>query len=460
MKVLLVSPNIETLPDPVFPLGVSFIAAALREQGIPCEILDLCFVDDYEDAIKKALIKFRPDVVGLSLRNVDNVSYPHYISYLPFYEKVVRTIRAHSSASIVLGGSGFSLLPQPLMNLLAADFGIVGEGESAFVRLLEQIEKKGHPQEKIIDGYPEAARNLDAQALPDRSHLDNAAYLRWGGMGNIQTKRGCPFRCVYCTYPIIEGRQTRLKDPRRVCDEIEDLLRYEIDAIFIVDNTFNYPVNHAEDICGEIIRRRLAIKWSCYSHPGFVTESLIDRMMAAGCTGIEFGTDAASDEMLGTMGKDFTVADLESASSICRKADMPFCHSLLLGGPGETMETVHRTLDTINGLSPTAAIAMVGIRVFPNTGLSAIAKDEGVIAPDEDFLKPVFYLSPAVKDTILPSMKNFAEKHRFWILPGLNINIDTELQRKLRRFGIKGPLWEHMKIGHRSTRGKRLQHEE
>ena len=460
MKVLLVSPNIESLPDPVFPLGLSCIAAALRENKLPFQILDLCFARDYEDEIGKSLTTFGPDVVGLSLRNVDNVSYPNYISYLSFYQKVVQTIRAHSSASIVLGGSGFSLLPQPLMDFLQADFGIVGEGESAFVRLLTQIQQKRPLQGRIIDGYREAAGNLDALSPPDRSGFDNEAYFQWGGMGNIQTKRGCPFRCVYCTYPIIEGKTVRLKSPDLVCDEIEDMLNAGIDNLFFVDNAFNYPVHHAEEICGEIIRRTLPVKWSCYANPGFITEALVERMIVAGCTGVEFGTDAANEKMLKKMGKDFTVDDLKSASSICRKADMPFCHSVLFGGPGETMETVQQTLDTINEMSPTAAIAMLGIRIFSRTRLAATARKEGIISPDEDFLKPVFYLSPAIENKILPYIKNFARSHTNWIFPGLNINISTELQRKLRRFGIKGPLWEHMKMGNRSKSKNRLDQEE
>ena len=115
------------------------------------------------------------------------------------------------------------------------------------------------------------------------------------------------------------------------------------------------------------------------------------------------------------------------------------------------METVHQTFDTILDMSPTAVICMVGIRIFPNTGLSLIAMEEGRIGSEEDFLAPVFYLSPAIKDEILPSIEMFSQKHPTWIFPGLNININVELQKKLRRFGIKGPLWEHMKVGKRSS---------
>jgi len=149
------------------------------------------------------------------------------------------------------------------------------------------------------------------------------------------------------------------------------------------------------------------------------------------------------------LGKNFTIDDVRKASAICRRSDISFCHNLLLGGPGETMDTVHQTLDAINDMSPTAVICMIGIRVFPKTRLSLIAMEEGMIGLKEDFLKRVFYLSPAIQDEILPFIEKFSKENPTWIFPGLNINITVELQKKLRRFGIKGPLWEHMKIGER-----------
>ncbi len=162
---------------------------------------------------------------------------------------------------------------------------------------------------------------------------------------------------------------------------------------------------------------------------------------------MEFGSDAAEQTMLQSLGKDFTVQAMVQASQICRQVGMPFCHSLLLGGPGETMETIRATLDTVDAMSPTAVICMIGIRVFPQTRLAHIAQAEGMIEPNEDFLKPVFYLSPPVKDEILPLVETFAKDHPNWIFPGMKINMNTELQHKLRRFGVKGPLWEYMGRG-------------
>ena len=453
MRVLLISPNLESLPDPVFPLGLAYIAAVLKRHGISCQVLDLCFVEDYRAAIESALHDFKPHMVALSLRNLDNVSYPNYVSYLPFYRQVVQTVKAQSQALIVIGGSGSSLVPGPLLEFLGADVGFVGEGESSFISFLDRFDGgKGDLQPlkpEVIYEQTAIVESLDALPFPDRSDFDNEAYLKWGGMGNLQTKRGCPFACIYCTYPLVEGTSMRLRDPKLVCDEIGSMLEAGINNIFIVDNAFNHPIDHAQAICQEMINRKLNVHWSCYANPRFVTPELMELMLAAGCTGVEFGSDAGNQMMLHNLGKNFTVDDLRRASRICKEAGISFCHSLLLGGPGETMESVQQTLNTIKGMSPTAIICMVGIRVFPETRLSLIAAKEERIGPDENFLEPVFYLSPAIQDEILPFIEKFSEQNPNWIFPGLNINMTSALQKKLRRFGIKGPLWEYMKTGER-----------
>ncbi len=449
MNVLLVSPNVESLPDPVFPLGLAHLSAVLKRNGIHHGILDLCFSENYDQSIESAFRSVEPDVVGLSLRNIDNVSYPHYITYLPFYRKVIEKIRMHGDPLIVLGGSAFALLPDELLSHLDADVGIIGEGEEVFLKFLRECEQSNNSYSyrgpKIIDERRNGITDLDALPLPDRTEFDNDAYVQWGGMGNIQTKRGCPFTCIYCTYPLIEGARVRLRSPARVCDELEQMIDLGITNIFVVDNVFNAPVDHAESICREIIKRNISVSWSCYANPRFVTHRLIDLMIKAGCTSVEFGSDAADDVMLDNLGKNFTVDEVRNASVVCRESGMSFCHSLIIGGPGETMDSVHRTFDTVNGMSPTAVICMIGIRVFPGTALSSRAMEEGYISPNADFLNPVFYLSEAIEHEILPFVEEYSRAHSNWIFPGLNINMTQELQKKLRRFGIRGPLWEYMR---------------
>jgi radical SAM superfamily enzyme YgiQ (UPF0313 family) len=227
------------------------------------------------------------------------------------------------------------------------------------------------------------------------------------------------------------------------------LIRLGVTDLFVVDNEFNFPVEHAQFVCHEIIRRKLKIKWSGYANPKYITPRLVDLMRTSGCTGIEFGSDAADPVMLKNMGKAFTLDDIIKASKICHHAELSFCHSLLIGGPGETMQTVQRTFEAVSEMTPTAVICMVGIRVFPKTKLFDIALEEGKLNPSQDLLDPFFYLSPDIEDHILNYAETYSETHPTWIFPGLNINMDRKLQKKIRRLGAKGPLWEYMRMGRR-----------
>jgi radical SAM superfamily enzyme YgiQ (UPF0313 family) len=169
-------------------------------------------------------------------------------------------------------------------------------------------------------------------------------------------------------------------------------------------------------------------------------------MKEAGCTGVEFGTDAGSERLLKLLGKSFNTEEVRRASELCHKVGLSFCHSLVFGGPGESRETIRDTLALMGEVSPTAVIAMVGIRLFPGTRLAEFASSEDLIITDETMLKPTFYLAKSVRPFVLDLLHKHAEENSNWILPGSNVNIDRRLQEKLRRFGLKGPLWEHMQM--------------
>jgi radical SAM superfamily enzyme YgiQ (UPF0313 family) len=454
MRILLISPNTEMLPDPVFPLGLAFLSGALEQSSHQHEILDLCFTKDYGEALDQSVADLAPEIIGLSLRNVDNVAYPNTHSYLPFYRQVVSHLRKITSVPIVLGGSGFSLMPDLMLENLQADCGIVGEAEVTLIRFLDHLER-GRVADQLA-GVISASSGRVSHLIPPerfpsedflmpwRDKLANEEYLRFGGMGNVQTKRGCGFSCVYCTYPLIEGREVRLRPPKKVGEEIQQLSDQGVDTFFIVDNVFNFPPHHAKSICREIVQRNLQVSWSCYLHPQFVTESLLLLMKEAGCTGVEFGTDAGSDRLLKLLGKSFNTKEVRRASELCHKVGLSFCHSLVFGGPGESRETIRDTLALMGEVSPTAVIAMVGIRLFPGTRLAEYASSEDLIITDKTMLEPAFYLTESVRPFVLDLLYKHAEENSNWILPGSNVNIDRRIQEKLRRFGLKGPLWEHM----------------
>lgn len=457
MRVLMISTNRESLPDPVAPLGAAYVATAARKAGHDVRMLDLQFVVDVPMALKDAWRTFRPQVVSLSIRNIDNVAFPHSVSYLPELASVVKILKALGARFIVAGGSGFTLMPVELMDILDLNLGIVGEGEDAFPELLHRI-KESLPINtlpglayrycgRVRVNPPRKIANLDKAVLPDRGYIDNTLYMSEGGCGNLQTKRGCAFSCAYCTYPLVEGRKVRLRSPALSAQEFEIASReFGLRHIFIVDNVFNNPIEHAKEFCRELINRRLETGWSCYLNPAFVDAELVDLMVKAGCKGVEFGTDSAVDEVLAALKKNFRDQDIREASRLCREAGLSFCHSLLLGSPGDTAGTVARTLETMDELRPNAVIAMLGIRVFPDTDILKRGLAEGVIKEPRIGLKPVFYFSSTLDmGAASEHLKAYGQSHSNFIMPGIHLRMTDKIRTRLRAYGFLGPLWEYLR---------------
>jgi radical SAM superfamily enzyme YgiQ (UPF0313 family) len=352
-----------------------------------------------------------------------------------------------------------------LLDYLEADIGLAGEGEEAFPWLLENIDSPRVLKSKpwIIlkgeeDKSPESApmeTPLDCLPFPDRGLFPNKLYYKWGGAGNIQTKRGCGFNCIYCTYPHIEGRCLRLRSAEGVVDEMEYLV-YKLGQkrVYIVDSVFNNPPEHAEIICAEILRRNLKLSWGCFINPGLVSEGLVRMMARAGCAGLEMGTDTAHQGMLDNLGKDFEVEDIVRASKLFRKAGIEVCHTLLFGGPGETPESIKSTCRVMEGVGATAIVALTGVRVFPHTPLAETAFRETGLSAEKRFPEPFFYVSPAVEKFMLDYLRRFAASRGRWVLPGLAPPLNTNLHHFLRGLGIKLPLWELLKYRLFRHRGK------
>ncbi len=449
MKILLISANREKMPFPVFPLGLAYLAKGLREEGHQIDVMDLCFSQEVSVDLQSILYRFQPDLIGISLRNLDNLTYPTSVSYLKEVGEVIGICRQCGSSRLVIGGSGYSLAPKELLQHLDVDFGIVGEGEEIFLQLVRNLEKNEslYPsphlliKEKSFPPWVEGARVSPLQR-PDRSLFETHRYLEEGGMGNIQTKRGCPFSCIYCTYPLLEGKKVRLRKTEEVVDEIQRLVEEEVDYLYFVDDIFNYPPSFAEALCREMVRRKVDVKWSAFVHPAFLNETLLQRMKDAGCVGIEFGTDSGSPRMLENYKKSFTQEDIIRSSKLCSTLQINQCHYLLFGGPGEDEETIEESFQLMDQLDPTAAIAMLGVRIYPGTELERISGSQGILHPDSNLIYPHFYVSPALGDRLSKMIQEKALARKRWIVPGLEINITKNLIEQIRRFRIRGPLWE------------------
>ncbi len=449
MDILLISANREKSPYPVFPLGLAFLAGPLATAGHELRAIDLCFADDPETAIAEAFSSRVPDAVIISLRNIDNVTYPGSRSYLAGVREIVDLCRGR--ATVILGGSGYSLMPREILEFLDGDYGVVGEGEEILPMLLACLARNEYPRDlpgvlaKGAAGYL-PPRPVELIGMPDRRLFPVERYNREGGMANLQTKRGCPFSCIYCTYPILEGSRVRLRDLDAIIDEIRDLVEhFGTEYIYFVDDIFNYPIEFAESLCRAIISSGLEINWSAFINPGFITPQLIRLMVEAGCDAMEFGTDSGSPAMLRNLGKSFGPDEIRSASALCREAGVDFAHYILLGGPGETAGTVMESFALMDEVEPTAVIGMTGIRIFPGTSLYRKAIADGIITADTPLLEPVFYISPQLGNSLCELVTSEAMKRRNWVVPGLEINMSDSMMAALRTFPVKGPLWKLMK---------------
>jgi len=461
MKILLIAVNQEKHPYPVQPLGAIYIAAALREKGHEVKLLDLNFVDDFTKEIALILNELRPDLVGISIRNIDNTAYPNMEFYLPRIREMVNCCKAHTSARLIVGGSGFSVMPREILEYLDLEAGITGNGEEVICRVVSALEEG-----KDIEGiegviyrkngtYSNIALTCTSYGLdrvePARLLLDLKTYFEEGSITPVQSKRGCEFNCIYCTYPLIEGRTVRLRNPKRVVDEIEKLKQdHGVDYVFFIDNVFNYPMEHAVSLCREMIDRTIEIQWTGFFHPGFMTEELVSLLKESGCSGVEFGTEAACDTMLKNLGKSFTVDTLMKSHSLCAEAGIKTCHYLLLGGPGETMQTIKESLQVMRDLKPTAVIVATGIRIYPGTALEKIAFEEGYDL--KNLLLPRFYISRELGKNPEETIQNFAKQYPEFIFEGVHKKTSREMLRMMRRMGLKGPSWEFIPVLNRLFR--------
>lgn len=452
-RILLISANRCTNPDPVFPLGLSHLQAALHEAGHECLWLD-CLANgaDFGQRVRES----HPDYVGISLRNIDDVLIRKQETYFDDLATLGTAVRREVNCPVIVGGSGFSIFPAQLFELSGADFGIVGEGESSLAALIRALEERSdyrgipglvyrdHGRIVVNPAAPEPMRGRLNGA--DRPEPITSHYLRTSSMLNVQTQRGCAFRCCYCTYPVIEGRQHRRRPPGLVAEDFELLQRHGARYAFIVDSVFNSSERHVAETCEALLQRGVKLPWGCFLRPQGLTPDLMGLMARAGLSHIEFGTDSLCDEVLTAYRKDFTFEEVLQSSELARAEKVDFCHFLIAGGPGETETTLEQGFENSRRLNGAVIMAVVGMRIYPGTALSQQAVAEGQITPDADLLKPNYYLAACLtEERVFARLQEFARRAPNWIVgdpdPGYQRLVD-----RLRQRGVAGPLWSYFSM--------------
>ena len=284
MKILLISANWATSPYPIYPIGMSMVAAALKQAGHEVEVFDFLQNSCSFDAVREKVELVGPEVVGISIRNIDNVNAAHEQRYIDSVQQMVGLIKETTAAPVVLGGSAFSIMPEEILAKVGADYGVVGEGEVLMRDFVATLAAGTEPEERIM----RAPLQLEKDAIPSAYYDPEilSYYMDNGKVISIQTKRGCNKHCIYCSYPVLEGSELRMRNAADVVDDMERLVaEHGADYVFFVDSVFNDSEGNYRELIHEMHRRKINIPWTAFFTPGGELDDEIVALMKA--TGLD-----------------------------------------------------------------------------------------------------------------------------------------------------------------------------
>ena len=353
MRVLLINPYYPLSETPSPPLGLAYLASALSEAGMEVRILDLV-VNPYSQKMLQTLIEdFNPQVAGITAVTMTFDSAIGVIEDIKRIDPDILTI---------MGGPHVSFCARETLNAYPQlDVIGLGEGERTIVELVRKAHNghagagvKGIAYRKgrqiCFTEKRQTIANLDDLPDPDRSLLPLGRYRALGMPISLTTSRGCPHKCIFCVGRKMVGARVRYRSAGKIVDEMEYLNSLNFHQINIADDLFTANKNHCNAVCDEIIKRGLQLKWTSFARVDTVSDAVLAKMKAAGCSAVSFGIESADPQILKTIKKGITLKQVEDAVAMCRRAGiMPFA-SFILGLPGETPQTIKETMEFGNRL--------------------------------------------------------------------------------------------------------------
>ena len=348
MRVLLINPFYPISETPSPPLGLAYLGAALEQAGVQVKILDYVVYPYRRDALESVLKEFKPHLAGAT---AVTMTFDHAREVL----KNVKTIASH--VLTVMGGPHVTFCArQTLETFPELDVVVRGEGEKTFVDLINAVAGAHHLD--TVNGITyrigsqinttakrKLIQNLDSLPIPARHLLPLGRYRTLGLPISMTTSRGCPYKCIFCVGRKMVGAKVRYHSADRVAAELQYLANLKFHQINIADDLFTANQNHCFAVCEEILKRNLEINWTSFARVDTISEKLLSKMKAAGCTAVSFGIESANPAILNTIKKGITVQQIRNAVRICRRVGISPYASFILGLPGETPETIKETTD-------------------------------------------------------------------------------------------------------------------
>ncbi len=469
MNILIISTNRNALPVPVMPVGACMVAEATERAGHNVHLVDMMFTKNALSAIRSAVICMRPDVIGLSIRNIDNNEMRGTVFYLSDLRLIVNTIRNLTGVPIILGGAAFGVMPEEILRLGDVSCGVTGDGGTVFPLLLKRIERAeaftdtpgiAYFNNGVFRRNPTGALLYEGSMVaPDYTRwLDISRYQSQMASAPVQTKIGCPFQCVYCTYRKIEGNECSFSDPGRVADAVMRLVAAGLRDIEFVDSVFNEPYDHAMSVCEALARMGCGARFQSLAlNPRSFDDTLVSLMERAGFVGIGITVESAADAVLQGLRKGFTTREVYRAAEVVQRHHLSCAWIFMFGGPGETQETVMETLRFAEyAIRPQdVAFFNFGIRIYPGTELESIARHQEMLTlSPAEMLTPVFYVSRDIDiGWIDQKLKKFMNSRMNFInLGSLGNALLPTIHRISYGLGLKPPLWRHTRFIRRGLR--------
>ena len=427
MKVLLVATNQadrfmgRMVVRPV-PIGLAYLAASVDEERHTLKVLDLMFADDAVAEVADAVSEFEPDLIGMSIRNLDNQSSLNPVWNLPAVRDIIERIRQLSDATTLIGGPAFSIMPAECLDYVGAELGIAGDAAEAFATLVERLEAGADYRDipgivyrdDTNDGeivVSEGRFTSSFHRAPRLDLLDMGAYNGSGFGVGVVTKLAQAY------YPTpgadFSGGDWRIREPSEVVDEIRALDNdFGINKVFFIDSGFNIPAEHAKATCRAIIDAGLRVRWNSYVRPSDDADAeLMGLMKESGCSLALMAEGGRGGE-----GLDDRLAGLERMSGLCREVDLPFTMNMTFGEPGDSESSVEQKLDFLKRMDAAFSVLRVGTRVLPNTGAAQTALREGLIESESELMRPTFYTDASVRDWIADRLREEAAEYPRWNL--------------------------------------------
>jgi tryptophan 2-C-methyltransferase len=411
--ITLVNPNF--VRPGVTPYALDILTSHLEGAGFEVEVIDLTFRDPGDWRFAEYFADRTPMLVGVTLRNAGSVQPQEQRVFLPDHLEVIDAIRAQTDAPIVLGGAGFSTMPYAAMEYFDVPFGVKGPGEIVLCDLAGALAGGRDPETvnglllydgKTVRPSGDGAHTLAGVTLgptvvanyrrnsgvPFR--IDNREYYEKGGLGNLLTKNGCPFACNHCVEPDAKGFAVSKRTSECVVDEIEAMLAQGIYDLHTTDSEFNVKIVHAKEVLREIIARRERggteldkLRLWIYAHPKPFDQELVDLLADAGCKGVSLSAEHMCRESLAVwepdrwrVGLAYDIDDVRWLTRALSDRGIMITCELLLGLPGENMETLKAAVDESLKLPTTVVGYTLGLQVFPHAplGIRFAAESAGV----------------------------------------------------------------------------------